>query len=53
MFENLIAVLGEAGATLQDVFKIQIFLTDMPQFSAVSAVRNELLNGYRSSEYAG
>lgn len=45
VFENLTAVLAEAGATLRDVFKIQIFLTDMSQFSAVSAVRNEFLAG--------
>jgi len=45
VFDNLQAVLGEAGASLQDVFKIQIFLTDMSHFAAVSAVRNEYLAG--------
>lgn len=45
VFENLKKVLSEAGATLRDVFKVQIFLTDMSQFPAVSAVRNEYLAG--------
>ena len=45
VFENLKAVLAEAGAGLEHIFKVQIFLTDMSQFAAVSAVRNEYLAG--------
>ncbi len=45
VFENLKLVLAEAGAGLEHVFKVQIFLTDMSQFAAVSAVRNEYLRG--------
>ncbi len=45
VFENLKLVLAEAGARLEHVFKVQIFLTDMSQFAAVSAVRNEYLDG--------
>ena len=45
VFGKLQAVLAEAGASLPDVVKVQIFLTDMSQFAAVSAVRNEFLAG--------
>lgn len=43
IFENIKKILHEAGATLEDVVKAQIFLTDMDQFPKVSAVRNEYL----------
>jgi len=45
VFEKLAAVLDAGGATLQDIVKVQIFLTDMSQRQAVSAVRDEYLNG--------
>lgn len=34
-------ILNEGGATLDDVVKAQIFLTDMTLFSKVSPVRNK------------
>ncbi len=43
IFENIKTILGEAGARLEDVVKVQIFLTDITQFPKVSAVRNEYL----------
>lgn len=43
IFENIKKILHEAGATLEDVVKVQIFLMDMDQFPNVSAVRNEYL----------
>ena len=43
IFENIKIILGEAGAKLEDVVKVQIFLTDITKFSQVSAVRNEYL----------
>ena len=43
IFENIKKILHEAGAKLEDVVKAHIFLTDMDQFSKVSAVRNEYL----------
>lgn len=45
VFANLEQVLAASGASLNDVFKVQIFLTDMTKFPAVSAVRNEFLTG--------
>ena len=43
IFENIKTILGEANAKLEDVVKVQIFLTDITQFPKVSAVRNEYL----------
>jgi 2-iminobutanoate/2-iminopropanoate deaminase len=41
IFESIKALLAQAGASITDVVKAQIFLTDMTQFAKVSAVRNE------------
>ncbi len=41
VLHNLRAVLQAAGATLQDVVKTTIFLTDLGQFAAVNAVYAE------------
>lgn len=41
VFKNIQTVLEAAGATLDDVVKAQIFLTDIDQFAKVSAIRNE------------
>ncbi len=43
IFENIKKILSEAGATLEDVVKVQIFVTDITKFPQVSAVRNEYL----------
>ena len=45
VFDKLAAVLDDAGASLQEVVKVQIFVTDMGQRQAVSAVRDEYLAG--------
>ena len=47
IFENIKTILMNAGAGLEDVVKVQIFLTDISQFSQVSAVRNEYLDHIR------
>ena len=47
IFENIKTILKEAGATLEDVVKVQIFLTDISKFSQVSAVRNEYLENIK------
>ncbi|MEW6084261.1 MAG: RidA family protein [Chloroflexota bacterium] len=47
IFENIKRVLGEAGAALEDVVKVQIFVTDMSKFPQVSAVRNKYLGDIR------
>jgi len=44
IFENIKRILGEAGAALEDVVKVQIFVTDITKFPQVSAVRNEYLS---------
>lgn len=44
IFENIKTILAEAGAKLEDVVKVQIFMTDISKFSEFSAVRNEYLN---------
>lgn len=41
VIENIRIVLGEAGATLADVFKITVFLTDIGQIGEVLEVRRE------------
>lgn len=38
VFRNLQAVLGEAGATLQDVVKATVFIQDMGQFAVVNDI---------------
>lgn len=43
IFENIKRILGEAGAALEDVVKVQIFVTDITKFPQVSTVRNEYL----------
>ena len=47
IFENIKTILMNAGAGLEDIVKVQIFLTDISQFSQVSAVRNEYLEHIR------
>lgn len=41
VFECLQKILNEAGASLDDVVKTQIFLTDIKDFSKVSPIRNK------------
>jgi len=38
VFANLAAVLAAAGATFDDVVKVNVYLTDMADFAAVNAV---------------
>jgi 2-iminobutanoate/2-iminopropanoate deaminase len=41
VFERIRAILEAGNASMHDVVKVQIFLTNMDDFAAVSAVRNE------------
>lgn len=41
IFENIQKILSEGGASLDDVVKAVIYITDMNKFSEVSAVRNK------------
>ncbi len=45
VFENLKAALAAAGATLEDVAKITVFVTDISQLEAFRAVRNAYFTG--------
>lgn len=45
--ENLTAVLKEAGAGIQDILKVNIFLTDMADFPLVNAIYANWLGEHR------
>ena len=45
VFENLRAALAAADATLEDVVKITVFVTDMAQLPTFRAVRNAYFRG--------
>ena len=47
IFEKIKTILMDAGAVLEDVVKVQIFLTDISKFSQVSVVRNEYMENIR------
>jgi enamine deaminase RidA (YjgF/YER057c/UK114 family) len=44
VFENLSAVLSEAGAMWSDVVKLNYFVTDISRVEDIRAVRNEFLD---------
>lgn len=41
VFENIKKILAEGGATIDDVVKAVIYVTDISKFKEISAVRNE------------
>lgn len=41
VFERIVSILEAGNASMADVVKAQIFLTDIDDFAAVSAIRNE------------
>ncbi|MBL8092219.1 MAG: RidA family protein, partial [Anaerolineales bacterium] len=47
IFENIKMILAEAGAKLEDVVKVQIFMTDISKFAQFTVVRNEYLADIR------
>lgn len=47
VLERIASILSAAGASMADVVKVQIFLTDIGDFSVVSPVRNEFLGDAR------
>lgn len=47
VFKNLAAVCEAAGGSLQDIVKLNIFLTDLSNFPLV----NEIMSGYFSEPY--
>jgi 2-iminobutanoate/2-iminopropanoate deaminase len=44
---NIAAVLGDCGATLQDVAKTLVFVTDLADFGTVNAVYAEAMGDHR------
>ncbi len=47
VFENIKKILAAGNASLNDVVKVQIFLTDIKDFSKVSPIRNRYLEAAR------
>jgi enamine deaminase RidA (YjgF/YER057c/UK114 family) len=45
VFERISGLLGELGATLEDVVKITTFLTEMSEYGSFSAARAEFFPG--------
>lgn len=45
--ENAKAVLAEAGATLEDVVKVTVFIKDMGQFGRINAVYGEYFENHK------
>ena len=41
ILENLKKILAEAGATLEDVAKVTVYITDMGDFDAIHEIRRE------------
>lgn len=44
IFKNIESLLAEAGATIDNIVKVVIYVTDMNYFKDVSPVRNEYLS---------
>ena len=44
IFENIKAVLKASGATLNDIVKLTVFITDLKRFNSVNAVMSEVLS---------
>ncbi len=47
VFANLEAILAAAGASIRDVVKVTVFLTDVGDRAAVNTVREEIFGGTR------
>lgn len=45
--ENAKAVLAEAGASLEDVVKVTVFIKDMDQFGRINAVYGEYFSAHK------
>ncbi len=51
-FDNVQTVLGEAGMTLEDVVRINVYLTDEAYFPAFRDQRNRLFTGHKAASTA-
>ncbi len=45
--ENVKAILEEAGATLRDIVKVNIYIVDMGNFSSINEVYEEYFNEHK------
>lgn len=52
IFEKIITILKEADMTIDDVVKLNIYVTDMSQFEEVSSIRNKYLKKSRPASTA-
>ena len=44
IFKNISAVLSASGATLDDIVKLTVYVTDLGKFNSVNAVMSEVLS---------
>src|SRR3989304_3681246 len=44
VFEKVIGILSEAGMRMDDLVKVNMYVTDMNEFEKISAVRDRYLN---------
>jgi enamine deaminase RidA (YjgF/YER057c/UK114 family) len=51
-FDNVRTVLAEAGMTLDDVVRINVYLTDRDYFPAFRDLRNRLFTGHKAASTA-
>lgn len=45
--ENVLAVIKAGGGTLEDILKVNIYITDMSQFSLINEVYEEYFNKHK------
>jgi 2-iminobutanoate/2-iminopropanoate deaminase len=45
ILDNMAALLAEAGATLEDLVKVTVYVRDIADFSAINEVRREYFQG--------
>lgn len=45
--ENVLAVLEEAGASLEDIVKLTVFVQDIEQFSSINEVYSEFFSDHK------
>ncbi|MEI7960994.1 MAG: RidA family protein [archaeon] len=48
VFENIKKILAQGGASIDDVVKVVIYVTDISKFKEISAVRNHYLKNSKS-----
>ena len=52
VFENLAAVLGKAGASLDDIVKLNVYLTDMSKVADYGRIKGDYIKGRQPASTA-